>query len=80
MARALQHDDTMSMYMASRKHDLKEGGGRTHRLKRRTKQPSPGPATHDQAYAAGEEDMNPIFMDPDVGNEQASSDNDSDID
>ena len=77
-ARALQRDDKLSMYMASRKHEIKEGGKRTHRLKMRTKQPSRGPAVHDdQAYAAGEEDLNPIFMNPDVGNDRASSDIDS---
>ena len=78
-ARALQLDDKISMYNASRKHEVKEGGKRTHRLKYKTKQPSPGPAFHDEAYAAGEEDINPIFMDPEVGNDRASSDDDSDI-
>ena len=80
MAKALQRDDKISMYNAARKHEVKEGGGRTHRLKRRTNQPSPGPGNRDPAYAPGEEDMNPIFMDPNVGNDVASSDNDSDID
>ena len=79
-ARALQLDDKISMYNASRKHEVKEGGKRTHRLKYKTKQPSPGPSFHDEAYAAGEEDINPIFIDPEVGNDRASSDDDSDID
>ena len=79
-AKALQRNDKLSMYYAARKHEVKEFGKRLHRLKRKTNQPDPGPAVRDEAYAPGEEDMNPIFMDPDVGNDRASSDDDSDID
>ena len=66
MARALRHDDYMSMYNAARKHEVKAGAQRSHRLKRRTRQVSTGPAIYDDEYAPGEEDLNPIFIDPEI--------------
>ena len=64
MAEGLKQDDRNAFISAKRKHELKPGGKKVNRMKKRTNHIIPGPSNFDDAYAAGEEDLNPIFDDP----------------